>query len=381
MEVFAATEKLIIVDLHLMVIAINTIGLARNRDNENIYFLKELFVFLAERQPNHSFVFIVNAPLAEDEILPSNCTIDLVKTNPKNNLQLIYFLAISFKFIIKKIQPNVLVHLSGYCSASNKISQLLVVKNDDFPTSIISNYFFKKSLQKATKILVNSSITRQKIITKFQIPNLKFQTIKGAANQTFQPLDYLDKDAAKDGNADGREYFLSIAETYEFDDFIALLKAFSIFKRWQKSSMKLLVIGSVLDYKDHLTEKIITYKYRDDIVFINDVLEDIKAKLIGAAYAVLSLSQQVGFALPILHALQSCVPVIASNTADLKEYFGDIILYVTHNDVEELANQMKLLYRDENQRNLLVTKGSQLAVNFSYQHSADALWSSINTAI
>ena len=364
-----------------MVIAINTIGLKKNKYNEDVFYLKELFVFLAEKQPNHSFIFIVNAPLANDEILPTNCRVELVKSNPINNIQLIYFTSISLKFKLRKLQPNVLVHLSAFCGTSTKTPQLLVVKNDDFPASIIGTYFFKNSLQKANRILIDSNITLQKIIAKYQVPNLKFQIVNGAAKPIFQTLDYQIKEATKDGNADGREYFLSIAVTYVFDDFIALLKAFSLFKRWQKSSMKLLVIGNVLDCKDQLTEKIATYKYRDDIVFLNDITEDEKAKLIGAAYAVLALSQKIGFALPVLQTLQSGVPVIASDTAELKENFDGAILYVLHNNFEDLANQMKLLYRDENQRNLLVIKGSQLATNFNYQHSANTLWSSIIAAV
>lgn len=365
-----------------MVIAINTIGLKKNRDNEDVYFLKKLFIFLAETQPNHSFIFIVNEPLVKDDILPLNCKVELVKNQVENNLQLIYFSIVTLKRLLESIKLDLLVHINDYCCVFIKIPQLLVCSNTAFPTSIIGKSFFRKSIQKVVRILVNSNVTKQAILTEYQTLDIqpdcyRIQIIKGAATDIFKPLDYIEKVLVKDGYADSREYFLSIADTYSFDDFITLLKAFSLFKRWQKSSMKLLVIGNILDHKNQLTKKIATYKYQDDIVCLNNLKEAQKGKLIGSAYALLSLSPQAGFAITILQALKCDVPVIASETADLKEYFEDVVLYVANKDFEALANQMKLLYRDENKRNQLLTKGSQLAVNFSYQQSADILWKAV----
>lgn len=358
-----------------MIIAINTIGFQTQIADFDFCFFEELLFFAALQQPNDTFIFITNKPINNHETLPKNCSVEIVKANPNILLGLSFFRKIILPLLLKKLRPQIVLDIAGYGNIATKIPQVIIAKQHT-----------RKALQKAYQVLAASQFEKEQLIKKFQILNpiafgSKFQIITAAANPIFTALNYVESSIAKDGYSDGRDYFLSVANHYSYNEFIYLLKAFSLFKRWQKSSMKLLVLGTISDHKNLLTEKITTYKYREDVALLSIVTIEQQAKLFGAAYGIISLANESAFALPILQALQSCVPVITSDTADLKEHFGDTILYIQGNDFEELANHMKLLYRDENQRNQLITKGSQLVANFSYQNSANVLWSSICAAI
>ena len=352
-----------------MTFAINTIGLQAYPTDFDIEFLEELVLFTALQQPNNRFIFITNKPINTSEGLPINCSFKMVKANPKNALGLFYFSTIILPLLFKKLMPHVVIDIAGYGSIATEIPQVIVAKNHT-----------KKTLQNANQILVGSQFEKEQLLEKYQIPNTKFKTITGVANPIFTPLNYVESSITKDGYADGREYFLSAANNYSYDDFIDLLKAFSLFKRWQKSSMKLLVIGSISDYKNQLSEKIPTYKYRDDIVLLPTVTDDQRARLFGAAYGILSLVNQSNFALPILQALQTSVPIICVENEAFKTHFTSAVLFVPKNDTSAVADQMKLLYRDENLRTKLITKGSQLASKFTYVKSAATLWKSIIAA-
>ena len=131
--------------------------------------------------------------------------------------------------------------------------------------------------------------------------------------------------------------------------------------------MKLLMIKGFND----IEEKLKTYKYRDDVVLLNKVTEAQLAKLTASAYCVLYPSFYDGFPLPIVQAMQSYVPVIASNVGNIIEVGGEAILYTNPSSPEEIAEKMQLIYKDENLRNKLCKDGLQQALLFNWDKTAE----------
>ena len=84
-----------------------------------------------------------------------------------------------------------------------------------------------------------------------------------------------------------------------------------------------------------------------------------------------------GFGLPVIEAMQSGVPLIASNTSSLPEVGGDAALYASPNDPDAIAKQMLLLYKDETVRNTQIEKGLQRTTAFSWDKTADQVWENI----
>jgi glycosyltransferase involved in cell wall biosynthesis len=156
-----------------------------------------------------------------------------------------------------------------------------------------------------------------------------------------------------------------------------LLKAFSLFKKWQKSNMKLLVAGRLAWKFEDLVEKLETYKYRDDVQLLGAVTDEQLAKITASAYALVYPSLFEGFGLPVLEAMQSGVPVIASDASSIPEVGGDAALYASPNDPDAFAKQMLLLYKDETARNKQIEKGIERAAAFSWDKTANQVWQNI----
>jgi glycosyltransferase involved in cell wall biosynthesis len=159
-----------------------------------------------------------------------------------------------------------------------------------------------------------------------------------------------------------------------------LLKAFSLFKKWQNSNMKLLVAGRLAWKYVNLIEKLKTYKYRDDVVLLGYVSEEQLQQLTASAYALVYPSLFEGFGLPILEAMQSAVPVICSQTSSMPEVGGDAALYVDPQNPDDIAKQMLKLYKDEALREEMIKKGLERAKEFSWNRSAELLWNLIMDA-
>jgi glycosyltransferase involved in cell wall biosynthesis len=58
----------------------------------------------------------------------------------------------------------------------------------------------------------------------------------------------------------------------------------------------------------------------------------------------------------------------------MPEVGGDAVLYANPNDVDDLAKQMMLIYKDEKLRTALIEKGFVQAKQFSWDVSAVKLW-------
>lgn len=359
-----------------MIIAINTIQLQTNTINFDVDFLVELMLHKAKQEPENQFVFIVNTPV-EASALPTNCTTELVRKEPASTSSLLLFSSVTLPALLKKLKADIVFQVAGYGCITGNVEQVVFV-NTALSTKALA---VKKSLQKASKIIVGSEMLQNELPQKSQISNSKFQIISGAAHAIFKPLNYIETNVVKDGYADGREYFLAVASAFTFHEFINLLKAFSAFKKWQKSSMKLIVIGHIADYKNQLSEKIATYKYREDVELLDSEPLDVEAKLFGAAYAVLSLANESQYYIPILQAFQANVPVICAENSSFSEAINNAVLTVAKDDVEALANQMKLLYRDENLRSQIIAAGQAMAELHTYENTYQQLQNGIASAV
>jgi glycosyltransferase involved in cell wall biosynthesis len=156
-----------------------------------------------------------------------------------------------------------------------------------------------------------------------------------------------------------------------------LLKAFSLFKKWQNSNMQLLVAGRLAWQYEDLIEKLKTYKYREDVVMLNYVSDEQLAKITASAYALVYPSLFEGFGLPIIEAMQAGTPVICSDTSSMPEASADAALFADPNSPDAIAKQMLAIYKDESLRDELVQKGKRRAAEFSWDTTADLVWTAI----
>lgn len=138
--------------------------------------------------------------------------------------------------------------------------------------------------------------------------------------------------------------------------------------------MKLVIAGRLAWQYETFIEKLKSFKYRNDVVLTGYINDGTLADLMGSAYALVYPSLFEGFGVPIIEAMQSGTPVITSNTSSMPEVGGDAVLYANPTDVDDLAKQMMLIYKDEKLRTALIEKGFVRAKEFSWDVSAVKLW-------
>ena len=368
-----------------MIVGINICGASKNRDEQFDNFIVELFHKIAIQHPEDSFVFINDSFFEDAAANVKNITIIMTDSKPKNSFFWKFWYDYKLEKTIKKHNIQLLINLDTICSLKSKITQFSFIS--DLPTlhaaSIIEKnrfQFYKRNtgrfLQKTNRIAAASNFLKKEIVDWYKIEEQKIDVVYSFSDKNFVPISFQEKELTKEKYSDGKEYFLYTGEISREKNWINLLKAFSFFKKRQKSNMQLLIAcDTVID--NDFTDSFKTYKYRDEIKVLFNLPITEKIKITASAYAFVYPSLYEIYPARLMEAMQCGVPVVASNIDSIIEIAGDAVLYADPKSFEDIADKMMLLFKDENQRNELIIKGTRQALHYSIKKTADLLWQSI----
>jgi glycosyltransferase involved in cell wall biosynthesis len=372
-----------------MVIAFNGRFLLKNKLEGIGYFTREVIKQLAEKHPDHQFIIIYDRPFEKPLIEAANIQSFVIPPPARHPLLWKYWFDFKIPSLLKKIKADVFVSTDGFASLRTKLPQCLVIHDLGFlnyPQGYIKSHLFyykrftPRFLKKAATIATVSRFSKNDIESTYNIAPEKIKVIYSAAKEVFKPLTFIEKTEVKQQYTSGREYFIYAGSIHPRKNLINLLKAFSIFKKRQKSNWKLVLAGRYGWKNDEFKTLLSSYKYRDDVVLTGYIAEEEMAKLIASSYALVYPSHFEGFGIPVLEAMQSEVPVLTSEKSSMQEIAEDAALYFDPLDVAGIADKMMLIYKDENLRVEMIRKGKMIAEKYSWAKTADMLWESIEEA-
>lgn len=117
-------------------------------------------------------------------------------------------------------------------------------------------------------------------------------------------------EALRESFTQGKPYFLYFPDNREEADLSIMLKAFSIFKKWNQSSYKLVMVIDDVGQKAHKV-RFQSYKYREDVELIEDDASLEREKWIAGALALILDPEAAGYVFLASLAANQHVPLIA----------------------------------------------------------------------
>ena len=362
-----------------MIIAVNT---RLNKEEQPEGY--ESFMFgildpLTKKNPQHQFFFIFDKPYAANMSFTKNVIPIIAGPKTKSNLRLQYWLNYKIPALLRKHKADVFVSMEGICSLRTKTPQCLLVSDLSFlqhPQFIkkAQARFYKKFttsfLAKAKSIVTVSEFSKSVIVNQYKINAADVAVIKPGIDEIFKPTDWQEKELIKEKYTEGKAFFLFSGNVNQRSNIINLLKAFSFFKKRQKSNMLLLIAGNA---DEAFKKELKTYKYRDEVLLLENLPPNELAKINAAAYALIYPVLYSDFALPPLQAMQCGVPVVTTATGALPAICGDAALYVNPDDFKDIAEKMMLVFKDEDRAKEIVKAGNALLHEYQWDKSANLL--------
>lgn len=291
---------------------------------------------------------------------------------------------------VKRYRPD-LVMTTGDLTAAARIQVPQCVwmterRNDNRPVKKKITAVYSKrlaaTLQSARVIFTFSEKEKEFCIRQTTDPKVadKILIIPPAAEEIL-PLSSAEKENLKEKYAQGKEYFLTAISGAAPTEVVDLLKAFSLFKKRQRSNMQLVLAGGNPALDKDLVARLATYKYRQDIHWTRHLPPQEWGPLAGASYAIVAPFDRDDLCIPILNAWKAGVPVITATTgtASLPD-ITNAVLYAQPGDPASLAGQLMLIYKDEGLRSSLIGKGMAEGQSFSWERSAGEVWAGIMQA-
>jgi hypothetical protein len=171
----------------------------------------------------------------------------------------------------------------------------------------------------------------------------ELEGIPSAADEGYRPLSGEEREEVRQRYTEGKEYFLADVRGMGKENIVGLLKAFSLFKKRQRSNMRFVLRGR------HIPIDLENYKYRSDVGVVDDPGAEEWRELVGAAYGLVAPSEIEGSS--VFNAWKAETPVIGGDAASLMS-----------------------LYTNEGLRAESIGKGRERLSSYSWERSAVEVW-------
>lgn len=237
----------------------------------------------------------------------------------------------------------------------------LYVLSEDPRIGFWERYQEKRWLNKLLKgnesVYVFSQYTKNRITKTFPQAKANIKVIPPKINELLQPNDEDARDVVRYQYTQGDAYFLCTAPIHESANIIPLLKGFSQFKKRTNSNMKLVLTGVKGEFSKGILQAIETYKYRNDLVFVDKLSAVDQRDLLCSTYALVHPCRWERFGIPILNALKAGVAVLTVEESSMSELAGMAGMFFNEEDGAEIGEKLIRVYNDEQMRSEMIGTG------------------------
>ncbi len=295
----------------------------------------------------HFYIVGNQLPLAHQELYTTYGNVTLLKTHQAEKL-------------IGEVTNAIVIHFGSELKGSNQFPHYFIPLSSPYlklNSSWLSKWkqrqIFKKYIHKSAATFCINDWSIDSLRNQFPSLAKKFQEAWLPVS-LLPKLEWVDLSETRNELTQSNNYFLAFTP---LDNLIDTLKEFSLFKKWQLSTMSLVFVVENHKQLEAAQQILKGYKYQEDIIL--KTLSELKIEWLAAAYAVLLdgidfdktsiIEWAVHYEIPLLFNQNESEP-----TSWLKA--GEVFLFAEKN---ALSNHFKLYYKDEMYRQARAKMGKE----------------------
>lgn len=373
-----------------MKIAVNTRLLLKDKLEGIGWFTFESLKRITQQHPEHEFIFIFDRPYSDDFIFSKNITPIVI--GPQARHPILYYIWFNFSVskVLEQHQVDLFLSPDGYIPLKTKVKTLAVFHDlnfEHYPKDLPGSerYYYRKYFPQfaanATRLATVSNYSKQDIVEQYIIDENKIDVVYNGANEKFTPLPDNIKKLVREKYTGGKPYFIFIGALNPRKNLVNLLKAFDEFKKTDRKSIQLLIVGEKMFKTNDIFETYENLHFKADVIFSGRLNGLELHKALASALALTYVSYFEGFGIPIVEAFYTDTPVITSNVTSMPEVAGDAALFVDPFSPEDISKALTKISTNEELKARLIAKGKIRREKFNWQNTADNLWNAIQNTV
>jgi len=284
-------------------------------------------------------------------------------------------------FLVKKLKVDLYFQVTESCPLFVSCPVVVMARNSNIyqPIREIKNWnnlWWKAtrlpvallSFKKAKKIIFVSDTFRRYVQKKYGLPLDKTYAVYHGLDAMF--LDTLRQ--KKKIRLRNSPYILSVSNFMPHKNYTALIRAFNILLKRDWSLPYHLKIAGKKDrfHFPKVRDLVNNYKLKERIHFLGLVPYNRLLQLYQRASLFVLPSRLETFGLPLIEAMASGVPVVASNLDVISEICQDAAVYFDPFNPEDIAEKMLLVLNNHQVQENLRKRGLKRAKDFSWEKTA-----------
>jgi glycosyltransferase involved in cell wall biosynthesis len=211
-----------------------------------------------------------------------------------------------------------------------------------------------RSVRRADRVLAVSEQTKRDLIERYRVAEGKVVVTPNGVDEAFTP----------EGPArDGRPYLLFVGALQPRKDPLAAIEALSL----TDADLGLVIVGPDKGTEAEARRAVASLGLNGRVEFAGHVEKSALAALYRGAEALVFPSRYEGFGLPVLEAMASGTPVVATSAGAIPEVAGDAAVLIAPGDPVALAGGIERALAD---RDRLARAGLERARLYSWTETA-----------
>ncbi|QQS36863.1 MAG: glycosyltransferase family 4 protein [Ignavibacteriales bacterium] len=231
--------------------------------------------------------------------------------------------------------------------------------------------FLRLTISKSDHTITISENSKKDIQRYFSVSHSKISVIYPAADEQFHPqlISEIEREHIQEKYSLAEKYILYVGVIEKRKNIYTILKVADEFFI-SDPEIKFVMIGRPGYGSTPILNEV---KKRRNIIYLNHILDNDLVFIYNLASVFIFPSFYEGFGLPPVEAMQTGIPVVASNTSSLKEILEGSAILIDPLDDKTFYKEIKRLLNDPKYSEEWRNKGLVGSRKFNFAHSAKEL--------